>query len=81
MAELNFLNKQVERHEIWIKNTTEMMFVGAQEKSGTGLILHHGEALETIGFTDLKNTSLNIRNNAPEQQEIYDADGKLLSGN
>lgn len=32
MVELNFLNKQVERHEIWIKNTTEMMFVGSDKK-------------------------------------------------
>jgi hypothetical protein len=32
VAELNFLNKQVERHEIWIKNTTEMMFVGSDKK-------------------------------------------------
>jgi len=49
VAELNFLNKQVVRHEMWIKNTTEMMFVGIdKKKSGTGLILHHGDALETI---------------------------------
>jgi hypothetical protein len=32
VAELNFLNKQVERHEFWIKNTTEMMFVGSDKK-------------------------------------------------
>jgi hypothetical protein len=32
VAELNFLNKQVDRHEIWIKNTTEMMFVGSDKK-------------------------------------------------
>lgn len=32
VAELNFLNKQVESHEIWIKNTTEMMFVGSDKK-------------------------------------------------
>jgi hypothetical protein len=79
-AELNFLNKEVERHEIWLKNTTQMMFVAATRNRWQRPNPALSGGIRNPSFTDLKDTNLN-KYNTHELQEIYNADGKLLSGN
>lgn len=66
-AELNILDQEKEKRERWINNAIGLLNV-AETKDRPN-----------PGFTNLKDSNLDMGYSTHEPQEIYDADGKLLS--